>query len=225
MQKEIFFGNERAFLASINDYDKILDIFNSRSEIRDVVKTEEYVTYHKNMLYDVLTSTTNDKFIILVEDYTTKTLLNYRIVYFPINSRFSFTLFGSTKKSNTMFGEHIGLNASSTFMNEMMEERKVFDNFVSIQVNYFLPLVNTLRNLSKLENTESRYVYQLHSVVMPGQIEKSAIEKVLIKDELIKYNQPMAILHTSLKPEYRIGHYKDQFKVSEKLLVKYLKGQ
>jgi hypothetical protein len=210
MIKEYEFQGYRAHILSEDDFEDIKLLSRSQELIRGMIKTPTYFEFFDKTILETLKSASDEKYIVGCRDKS-GTLLNYIVFALPKTSAFMFQIFGETLKRNTVFSNSVDPIVSSKLMALIAEERLVFDQFVAVPTRQFFSLVRLFKKNVLFDEISKRYVHQLHSVVVPGQDHKTNIEKVLIKDNLLPYETPMAILHSSLKPEYRLEYYREHF--------------
>ena len=210
MITEYTFQGYRAHLLTEDDFEDIKLVSRSQELIRGMIKTATYFEFFDKAILETLKSETDDKFILGCRDNAGK-LLNYVIIALPKTNSFMFQIFAETLKKNSIFANSVDSFVTSKLAALIAEERFVFDQFCAIQTKQFFPLVRSFKKNVLFDEVSKRYVHQLHSVVLPGQEYKTNIEKVLIKDNMLPYETPMAILHSSLKPEYRLEFYAEHF--------------
>ena len=210
MITEFKFQNYRAHILKEEDFKDIEIISRSQELIRGMIKTATYYEFFDKAILDTLKDESDEKYVLGCRDETGK-LLNYLIIALPRTNSFMFKIFGETLKRNTIFCNSIDSFVTSKLASSIAEEHRVFDQYCAVQTKQFFSLVRSFKKNVLFDEVSKRYVHQLHSVVVPGQQYKTNIEKVLIKDNMLPYETPMAIVHSSLKPEYRIEYYSEHF--------------
>ena len=211
MITEYTFQGYRAHVLTEDDFEDIKLVSRSQELIRgEVIKTATYFEFFDKAILETLKSDADDKFILGCRDSAGK-LLNYVIIALPKTNSFMFQIFGETLKKNSIFVNSVDSFVTGKLAALIAEERFVFDQFCAVQTKKFFSLVRSFKKNALFDEVSKRYVQQLHSVVVPGQQYKTNIEKVLIKDGMLPYETPMAIVHTSLKPEYRLEFYAEHF--------------
>jgi hypothetical protein len=210
MITEFKFQNFHAHVLGEGDFEDIQKISRSQELIRGMIKTATYFEFFDKALLETLKNSNNEKFVVGCRNED-GILLNYLVFALPSTSAFMFKIFSETLKRNTVFGTGLDSFVTSKLSTLIAEERLVFDQFAAVQTKQFFAVVRSFKKNVFFDEVSKRYVHQLHSVFVPGQQNRTNIEKVLIKDNLLPYETPMAILHSSLKPEYRIEFYAEHF--------------
>lgn len=219
MITEFNFRGYRAHVLKETDFEDIKLVSRSQEMLRGMIKTTTYYEFFDKAILDTLRSDSEEKYIVGCRDENGK-LLNYMVIALPFTSAFMFKIFGESLKRNVVFANSIDAFVTSKLAGLIAEERLVFDQFTAVQTKQFFSLVRSFKKNVLFDEVSKRYVHQLHSVVIPGQEHKTNIEKVLIKENQFPYETPMAILHSSLKPEYRLEYYTEHFEHTNATIIK-----
>jgi hypothetical protein len=100
-------------------------------------------------------------------------------------------------------------------MGMLAEEKNIFDYFMAMQQQAFIPLMRLIKDYSVItDENKRRHDYFLHKVVEPNQELVTPIEKVLLRNLLVPPIHPIAIIQCSLKAELRIPHYQKYYGLS-----------
>lgn len=219
MITEFNFQGYRAHVLKEADFEDIKTISRSQELIRGIIKTTTYFEFFDKAILETLKSDSSEKYILGCRNESGK-LLNYLIIALPSTNSFMFQIFAETFKKNAVFSNSIDSFVTSKLASLIAEERLVFDQFCAVQAKQFFSLVRSFKKNVLFDEVSKRYVHQLHSVVVPGQQHKTNIEKVLIKDNMLPYETTMAIVHSSLKPEYRIEYYAEHFNHTQESIIR-----
>ncbi len=217
---ELIYGNFRAFVCSILDFEAIMEIYQSRSHIQGTPRTPQADEKFQNLLTDTLLGNKKDFYILGVEDLQTKKLISFATFVFPSNSQFGFMKLGGTIPRPEALANHLTTGAISILKLGIMigESKGYFDIFWSVKLSSYLPLCK-LFNLAEMNSKEEhRSLWMLHKVLHPEDLPTSSIDKFLLENSLVKREYPVAIIHTSLKQQYRISYYQHHFDVSEETI-------
>lgn len=210
---EIITKDFRAFKCSIVEFDKIIQIYKSNNFIQGSPRTLKGDDLFETHLAEILLGNKEEFVVFGVEDINKK-LISYAVYAFPKNSQFGFLKIGGTvpkEKALTTYKDN-GAIALLRLGVQYGESIGRFDIFWSVKLSSYLPMCKLL-NLSELED-EHRTYWSLHKVMYPGESPVTSIEKYLLEHYFIERKYPIAIIHTSLKQKYRIGHFEKYFNVS-----------
>lgn len=219
---ELVHGNFRAFECSILDFDRIMDIYESRTHIQGSPRTPQGDEKFKNLLVDTLLGNKKDFVILGVEDIHTKQLITFATYTFPPNTQFGFMKFGGTIPKTRALTSYEDTGGIFLFLLGVMvgEARGYFDIFWCVKLSSYLPFCKLFNTYEMKSGEESRSYWMLHKVIHPEEPITNSIDKFLLDNALVKREYPVAIIHTCLKEKYRIEHYKKHFMVSEETIKK-----
>lgn len=220
---ELIFQNLRAFRCDISDYNNIIAIHESRPRIHGVLKTPAYDDYIRTLVADILMGRDKTMEVLGVEDIQTGKLITYGITHLPINSSAFFFKVGETLPSETpILTYNSGIVEIFNLAFSLAEKKRIYDMYICHAINAVVPILNLMKNSSKISGKETRMHWMIHKVVGPEDPLITSIDKTLLGGLLFKRKLPVAILHATLKEKFRIEHFKDAFNVSENQLRKHL---
>jgi hypothetical protein len=215
---ELVADNFRAFQCSLLDYENILTIYRSRPHIQGSSRTIKSDENFEKKLADILLDKDSEYCVLAVEDLSTKTLISFSIYSFPKISQFGFLIIGGTLPKDKTLPESKNTGAVALLRLGVMigESRNVFDIFMSVKLNAYLPFCRLINSYDTDE--EHRTYWMLHKIVQPSDFLTTSIEKYLLEQSLVDRIYPVVIVHLSVKEKFRVEHYKHNFSVSEETL-------
>ena len=223
MDTELISKNFRSFQCTILDFERIMDIHRSRSMVQGVTKTAKYNDFFEKLIAEILLGTVPTTVILGSEDIKTRTLISYSIYQYPKNSSSAFLKLGETMSTARSLFDYRDYDAIGALRLGVMlsESKKLFDVYMAVRINSFLPMMKLFHQSELIEKDYHRSNWLLHKIVNPNDPLETSIDRVLLQDMFLERKYPVAIIHTSLKAEYRVAHFKDQFNVSEETLKRY----
>jgi hypothetical protein len=223
MDIELLSKNFRAFQCTILDFERIMNIHRSRSMIHGVAKTAKYNDFFEKLIAEILLGAIPTTVILGSEDIKTKTLISYSIYQYPKNSSAAFLKLGETLSPDRSLFDYKDYDAIGALRLGVMlsESKKIFDLYMAVRINSFLPMMKIFHQSEIDEKDYHRSNWLLHKIINPNDPLETGIDRVLLQDMFLERKYPVAIIHTSLKAEYRVEHFKDQFNVSEETLKRY----
>lgn len=219
---EIIDGNFRAYECTIADYDKILGIYRSHLYIQGSPRTLKSDERFENHLAEVLLGNKSEHCFIGVEDTKTRNLVSYVNYVFPANSNFCFMKLGGTtpKALSLPTYKDTGVIPLLRLGVALSESKNYFDTFWTFKLNSYLPFCKVLNDYEQKSNVEQRVQWLLHKIVYPQDQLTTSIEKFLLEGGLVERKYPVAIIHSTLKQEFRLEHFKKNFNLTEETLRK-----
>lgn len=219
---ELVADNFRAFQCSLLDYENILTIYRSRPHVQGALRTIRADDDFERILADILLDKDSEYCVLAVEDIPTKTLTSFSIYSFPKASQFGFLLIGGSVPKDKTLPESKNSGAVALFQLAVMigESQGVFDIFMSVRLNAYLPFCRLINSYEVDTNGGLRTYWMLHKVLYPTDQLTTSIEKYLLGQPLVERTYPIVIVHLSVKEKFRIAHYKHNFSVSEETLMR-----
>ena len=219
---ELIHGNFRAFECSILDFDRVLEIYNSRTHIQGSPRTPQGDQRFTDHLADILLGNRPDYSILAVEDINSKKLISFATYTFPKNSQFGFMKLGGTIPKAHALASYTDTGALSLLRLGVLlgESKGYYDIFWSVKLSSYLPMCKLFNLFESKTGEEHRSYWMLHKIVNPEDPLSTSIDKFLLEAPFVKRIYPVAIIHTCLKEKYRIEHYKNSFGVSEETIRK-----
>lgn len=219
---ELVYKNCRAFQCGIGDYDQILSIYRSRPFIQGVLKDPKQTDIFEKECVEILLENNPGWVILGVEDTRSKQLISYATLFFPPGSPFGFLKLGETIPKNHAVCGYIDNGGGALFRLAVCvaESKGIFDVFWAVKQSSYMPVVRMFNEFEKDNNNERISNWLLHKIVGPDDQLTTSIEKILLGNIYFQRKYPVAIIHTSLKQEFRIKHFKKHFSVSEETLKK-----
>jgi hypothetical protein len=217
---ELVADNFRAFQCSLLDYENILTIYRSRPHVQGSLRTIKSDEDFERILADILLDKDSEYCVLAVEDLTTNILVSFSIYSFPKTSQFGFLMIGGTLPKDKILPEsrNTGAVALLTLGVIVGESRNVFDIFMSVRINAYLPFCRIINSHETNSGQEHRTYWLLHKIVQPTDHLTTTIEKYLLGQPLVERIYPVVIVHLSVKEKFRMLHYKHNFNVSEETL-------
>jgi hypothetical protein len=219
---ELVADNFRAFQCSLLDYENILTVYRSRPHVQGSIRTIKSDEDFERILADILLDKESEYCVLAVEDLSTNNLISFSIYSFPKASQFGFLMIGGTLPKDRTLPESRNSGAVALLRLGVMigEQKNVFDIFMSVKLSAYLPFCLLINSYEEDSNEEHRTYWLLHKIVQPADCLTTTIEKYLLGQPLVDRIYPVAIIHLSVKEKFRIEHFKHNFSVSEKTLMR-----
>lgn len=216
---ELINKNYRAFICDISNYEDVIKIYRSRPFIQGSPRNLAADEKFEKHLAEILLGNKPEFLVVGVEEIDTKILVSFATYTFPNNSQFGFMKIGGTLPRSKSLATYVDTGAIPLLRLGVMiaESKGIFDIFWSVKLSSYLPMCK-LFNYSGVAEDLHRSYWMLHKVIQPDEPLVTSIDKFLLETPLVKRLYPIAIMHTSLKEEHRIAHYKNHFGVSEETI-------
>jgi len=200
--------NFQSFICNIDNFEEIKNIHLSQKRINGIEKNGDYNKKFEFYITHILEDVNSNRYVVGSRDRATGKMTGYSIIFLPEASCFSFYQFGEVPKTESSVFAHT-LNGYVLFRLAMGlgELDGKFDMFWSARSNNVLSELRIIKNRTLLDKDPPRYNFCLNSILPVGKDPITPIQKALIRNVGLERNYDAAILHASLKPEYRLPYF------------------